>query len=127
MAEGLARKFFGDRVLIASAGSMPTVVNPYAIEVLEYLGIDISSQYSKSIGTIDLDGLDLVITLCAEEVCPILPIKVKKWHWPLPDPAGEGDHKTQFLRFFSTAVEINRRLLEAMLEILPPDYTALER
>ncbi len=119
MAEGLAHNVFGDRVIVASAGSMPTVVNPYAIKALKYMGIDITGQYSKSVDSIDLDGLDLVITLCAEEVCPILPIKVKKWHWPLPDPAGEGDHKTQFLRFFSTAIEINQRLLDAMLEVLP--------
>jgi arsenate reductase len=34
MAEGLARSIFGDRAPVQSAGSEPSRVNPYAIEVM---------------------------------------------------------------------------------------------
>ena len=34
LAEGLARKLFGDRLVVQSAGSEPSTVNPYAIEVM---------------------------------------------------------------------------------------------
>ncbi len=34
--------------------------------------------------------VDVVITLCAEEVCPLFPHPVHKFHWPLPDPAKQG-------------------------------------
>ena len=38
----------------------------------------------------DFDGLDLVVTVCghADEHCPVVPARVKRIHWPLPDPAG---------------------------------------
>ena len=88
MAEGLARNILGAKATIASAGSQPSHVNPYAIEVMRELGIDISNHTSKSVDSFDVAQLDMVITLCAEEVCPILPGKVKRLHWPTPDPAG---------------------------------------
>jgi arsenate reductase len=87
MAEGLARALFGDRVEVQSAGSRPSKVNPYAIESMAELGIDISGHRSKSVEEIDPAGLDAVITLCAEEVCPVLPGRVRRIHWPIPDPA----------------------------------------
>lgn len=87
MAEGLARATLGDDVRIFSAGSKPSKVNPYAIEAMAEQGIDIAGHVSKSVDTIDPASIDLVITLCAEEVCPVLPGRVQRLHWPIPDPA----------------------------------------
>ena len=87
MAEGLARARFGERVRVISAGSNPSRLNPYAVEALAEIGIDISSQHSKSINHIDLASVDLIVTLCAEEVCPALPKPTTHLHWPIPDPA----------------------------------------
>ncbi|BDU71509.1 hypothetical protein METEAL_06830 [Mesoterricola silvestris] len=88
MAEGLARQLFpGWR--IQSAGSRPSQVNPYAIEVLAEQGIDATSRTSKSVQDIDPASVDLVITLCAEEVCPLFLGKIEKLHWPIPDPASD--------------------------------------
>jgi arsenate reductase len=89
MAEGLARKLFPNAE-IQSAGSRPGKLNPYAVTAMKEIGIDISNQYSKSTDDLHpnfLGALDYVITLCAEEVCPVLISKAKKLHWPLPDPA----------------------------------------
>lgn len=90
MAEGLARQILGDEADVSSAGSTPGSVSPHAVAVMAEVGIDISSHYSKSVETIDLSKVDLVVTLCAEEVCPVLPVPVQRLHWPIPDPAGEG-------------------------------------
>ncbi len=87
MAEGLARARFGDRVRVQSAGSVPSVVNPMAIEVLAEMGIDISHQTSKSVDAIDPSTVDVVVTLCAEEVCPVHLGRARRLHWPLEDPA----------------------------------------
>jgi arsenate reductase (thioredoxin) len=87
MAEGLARHIFGPRADVMSAGSNPSGLNPYAIEALAEIGIDISGHRSKSVREIDVAGIDLIVTLCAEEVCPIVPGHVKRLHWPIPDPA----------------------------------------
>ncbi|MFC4252544.1 arsenate reductase ArsC [Sinimarinibacterium flocculans] len=87
MAEGLARHRFGDRAEVVSAGSQPSRVNPLAVEVMQEIGIDIRSHHSKSVDTLDAARFDLVITLCADEVCPVLPGTVQRLHWPIPDPA----------------------------------------
>ena len=89
MAEGLARHRFGDRAEVASAGSMPTKPNPYAIEAMAGLGIDITGHTSKSVDGMNAGDFDYVITLCAEEVCPWLPGTTKRLHWPIDDPASD--------------------------------------
>ena len=88
MAEGLARQMFPD-FRIQSAGSRPSRVNPYALEVLAEQGIDATTHTSKSVETIDPASVDLVITLCAEEVCPLFLGKAERLHWPIPDPASD--------------------------------------
>jgi arsenate reductase len=87
MAEGLARAVAPSDVEIFSAGSSPTRLNPFAREVMEEIGIDISSHYSKSVDDIPKERIGNAITLCAEEVCPIFPGDVRRLHWPHPDPA----------------------------------------
>ncbi|HWO22212.1 MAG TPA: arsenate reductase ArsC [Kofleriaceae bacterium] len=87
LAEGLARMMFGERAAIQSAGSQPSRVNPYAIEVMQELGVDLGSHTSKSVDSIDPATVDMVITLCAEEVCPVILSNARRLHWPIPDPA----------------------------------------
>jgi len=89
MAEGLARHLFRTDAEIVSAGSRPSKVNPYAIEVMSEIGIDIRSHHSKPVDEVDAGSADLVVTLCADEVCPVLPGRVKRLHWPIPDPASD--------------------------------------
>lgn len=49
MAEGLGRTLLGDIATISSAGSQPSKVNPYAIEAMREIDIDIAGQQSKSV------------------------------------------------------------------------------
>ena len=88
LAEGLARHRFGDRARIQSAGSQPSRVNPLAVEALRVVGIDASGHTSKSADAIDRATVDVVVTLCAEEVCPVFLGSARRLHWPIPDPAG---------------------------------------
>ena len=118
MAEGLARAMLGDRVIVESAGSQPAVVNPYAVEAMAEAGIDITGHRSKSVDEIDIQGLDLVITLCAEEVCPVLPGKVPRLHWPIPDPASKEPLPPEIMRErFRAARDDLRGKLAALPEI----------
>ena len=87
MAEGLARQRFGNRVRVQSAGSQPSRVNPYAIEVMREVGVDLTGHHSKSVDSIDTASVGTVITLCAEEVCPVFLGHVERIHWPIADPA----------------------------------------
>ncbi len=96
MAEGLARRLFGSRVAVESAGSRPSRVNPLAIEVMAEIGIDLTSHRSKAVDDLPRDGVERVITLCAEEVCPVWLGPATRLHWPIPDPAGEGESLERF-------------------------------
>lgn len=85
-----------------------------AIRALDEVGAEIRSLYSKTVEDLPsdfIDQLDYVITLCAEEVCPVIISKAKKLHWPLPDPAGkDGNDDEQLSRFSATRDEIRKRL-----------------
>ena len=86
MAEGLARSMAPPSYRFLSAGSDPGRVNPFAIQVLAEQRIDISSHRAKGLASVPLDEVDTIVTLCAEEVCPVVPGPVCRLHWPLPDP-----------------------------------------
>jgi arsenate reductase len=115
MAEGLGRMIFGERATVQSAGSQPSKVNPYAIEVMNEIGADLTTHASKSVDTIDPAGVDTVITLCAEEVCPVFLGKARRLHWPIPDPASPDPTipRDEMLRRFRTARDTIRGKLEA--------------
>ena len=112
LGEGLARQLFPG-LSIQSAGSRPSRVNPYAIEALAELGIDASTHASKSVQDIDPTTVGLVITLCAEEVCPAFLGRAERLHWPIPDPASDDPALTPEelrTRFRAARDEIRRRL-----------------
>ncbi len=115
IAEGWARALLGDKVRVQSAGTRPAGVNPYAIEVMAEVGIDIRGQHAKAVDTIDPSTVDTVITLCAEEVCPAFLGKAQRLHWPIPDPASPDPALTRedLLRRFRAARDQVRRHLEA--------------
>ncbi|QKK02341.1 MAG: arsenate reductase ArsC [Pseudomonadota bacterium] len=113
MAEGLARDTLGDRAEVMSAGSRPATVNPWAVKAMAEIGIDISHHRSKSVEVFDPASLDLVITLCADEVCPALPPGVEHLHWPIPDPATDDaalSGEDMLARFRSTRERIRSLL-----------------
>lgn len=121
LAEGLARQRFGDRLRILSAGSKPTRVNPLAVEALREVGVDPSAQSSKLVDDVDPAGIELVITLCAEEVCPVFYAPVRRMHWPVPDPAGDPPDLARF-RTARSQIAARLDLVEPALA-LPPRTT----
>jgi protein-tyrosine-phosphatase/catechol 2,3-dioxygenase-like lactoylglutathione lyase family enzyme len=122
MAEGLARKLFGTRTAVQSAGSEPSQVNPYAIEVMNEVGVDLTTHHSKSVQTIDPATVGTVITLCAEEVCPVFLGKVRRLHWPIQDPASKDSalpREEMLTRFRAARDQIQGRLevLAALVDV----------
>jgi arsenate reductase len=112
MAEGMARVMAPAGVEVASAGSAPTHVNPFAVKALAEVGIDISGATSTLVDDVDASTVDLVITLCAEEVCPVLLAeRAERLHWPIEDPAGHGgDDEAQLARFIEARELIRDKL-----------------
>jgi arsenate reductase (thioredoxin) len=113
LAEGLARAMLGERARIQSAGSCPSHVHPCAIEVMNEVGVDLSTHTSKSVDSIDPSTVDLVVTMCAEAVPPAALAQVRRFHWSILDPAAAPDDlpPDELLhRFRSTRDTIMRQL-----------------
>ena len=122
LAEGLARRLFGARATVASAGSRPSRVNPYAIEVMAEVGIDLTGHRSKGVDELAGTNVDRVITLCAEEVCPLWLGGAHRLHWPIVDPASDDPRLTPDelrARFRGARDEILGRLVGLAATTLP--------
>ena len=119
MAEGLAKSMFGKEHNIQSAGSIPSgEVHPSAVIAMDDIGIDIRDQYSKSTDDLDkdfIDNLDYAITLCAEEVCPVLPSKALSLHWMNEDPANVSYSEKQLKTSFSNTRDNLYKLIKKFM------------
>jgi arsenate reductase len=120
MAEGLARCLGPEVIEAYSAGTHPVGINPKAILVMEEIGIDLSNQSSKSVEAIDLDKMDLVVTLCgdAADHCPILPQHIVRVHWGLEDPAKFNGSEQMILGRFRETREQIRSLVNRLIDDL---------
>jgi arsenate reductase len=92
MAEGLLREMAGDQFDVFSAGTEPRgSILPEVRQAMQEMGIDISSQWSKSVSEyLGKQHFAHVITVCAdaEEHCPAVFLNMGTHeHWPFDDPA----------------------------------------
>src|SRR3954467_719468 len=113
IAEALLEHYGGSDFEVESAGTEATRVNPFAIEVLEDLGIDWRAAESKTVERFLGERFNYVITVCdrARETCPVFPGSTNTLHWGLDDPSeveGTDDQKREAFR--RTQVEIAARL-----------------
>ncbi len=113
IAEGLARHLGPKHITFSSAGSEPTSVRPLAIEAMAEEGIDIRSHSSTAVADVELSTVDCVITLCDDEVCPVIPSPATRLHWPTADPAGyeHESHEAQLQRCRVAREAIRQQLL----------------
>jgi arsenate reductase len=113
MAEGLLRHLGGGRYEVFSAGTKPVGLNPLAIEALRELGIDISTQRSKSVAEFAGQQFATVITVCdnAAEQCPVFAGAPRRVHWSLPDPAAvSGAPEEKLAAFRRVRDELEKRM-----------------
>jgi len=90
MAEGYLQHKIGTLVNVQSAGSKPSdYVHPIAIQVMQEIGIDITSHRSKNLDEYLDQDIDTVITVCdnAETCCPTFPGEKNHYCWTFADPA----------------------------------------
>ena len=117
MAEGILRKYVGDRFHIYSAGLNPDRIHPLIEPVMQEIGIDITGQRSKSVqeylGKITAHYL-IVVCEHAERNCPeLFPGMGERLYWPFDDPAAvEGTEEEQLEVFRRVRDEIAARLRE---------------
>ncbi len=128
-AEVLLRDLGKGKFQAFSAGTRPnTEINPFALEVLQRNGHDVSGLRSKHISEFQLSGataMDFVFTVCdtaAAEECPPWPGQPITGHWGLPDPVkAVGTDAEKALVFAQTYGALHRRIaafIELPLESL---------
>jgi len=119
IAEALAKDMLPKDFDIRSAGSIPAdKVHKDAIQVMRDVGIDISKNSTKSIESLQknfISNLDYVITLCVEEVCPVVPEATKVIHWPNEDPDNDNFSDIQSKNAFIKTRENIFNLLKKFL------------
>jgi ArsR family transcriptional regulator, arsenate/arsenite/antimonite-responsive transcriptional repressor / arsenate reductase (thioredoxin) len=112
LAEGILRYLAGGAVEVASAGSEPTAVHPYALALLREWGIDTTHHSAKSLDLFAGQSFDYIITVCdrIREHCPVFPNDPVRIHWSLPDPALITDEAEQRQAFRTVQRELITRI-----------------
>ncbi len=107
MAEAMAKHFFGRSVYVQSAGARKGELDPFAISVLDEIGIDAHRHRPKSIEELEeWEGLnfDLIISLSPEahhkalELTRMVAAEVE--YWPTPDPTLTQGSRAQVLEAY---------------------------
>lgn len=114
MAEGFMNARYGDRYLALSAGTEPSALNPFAVRVMQEIGIDISDRRSKSVDEFMNQDLEYVVTVCdhAKEACPFFPGGRKAIHKGFKDPASSAGTEQEKLAFFRSVRDEIREWIE---------------
>jgi arsenate reductase (thioredoxin) len=117
MAEGLINKLYGDKYKAFSAGTDPLWVHPYAIEVMEEIGIDISQTHAKSLDEFLSETFDYVVTVCddVQEQCPFFPNAKLMIHKSFKNPSSIQGSGEETLRAF-------RKTRDAMKKWLTEEF-----
>lgn len=117
MAEALAKKYGNDVLEVYSAGTrLKDRINQDALRLMKDIyGIDMEeTQRPKLID--ELPGVDYLITMGCNVVCPILPYKYKKLDWGLDDPSGKSDE--EFIKIIN---EIEQKIHDLIKEVKDKD------
>ncbi len=88
MAEGYLRSRYGEHYQVFSAGTRSSTLSRYAVDVMSEIGIDISTQVSKSLEALQEREMDVAVILCADQVCPVYPWAKEIVHACFSNPAG---------------------------------------
>ena len=116
MAEGILRASAGEMIRIESAGSAPTdQVHPFAIKVMNEIGIDISEHRSKHFSEFLDTPVHTVISVCgnADQACPMFPGMVRRYHWAFDDPAKVEGSENDVLPVFRKVRDEIARVFDA--------------
>lgn len=123
MAEALLKHIHGKRVFVDSAGVKTKEVDPFAVEVLKEIGIDLSRHQGKTFDDLDDDSFDVIISLSPEaqhravEITRTIACDIE--YWPTFDPtiAIDGNRESRLNAYR----ELRDHLKAKILQRFPPD------
>ena len=120
MAAGLFKQMFGKSIYVGSAGVQRGFLDPFAVAVMEEIGIDIARHKPVTFEDVeDLEGLnfDLIVTLSppahhrALELTRANAAEVE--YWPTIDPTGvDGSREQRLGAYRAVRDELTARIRE---------------
>jgi protein-tyrosine-phosphatase len=115
MAAALMRHLFGKFVYVESAGARAGELDPFAVEVMEEIGIEIGKYKPKSFEDLEDGSFDLVITLSPEAQHKAIELTrtsaVEIEYWPTMDPTAlEGSREQRLEGYRAVRDELTRRI-----------------
>lgn len=116
LAEGILRAAAGDVLDVQSAGSKPAgYVHPLAIQVMQEIGIDLSTHRSKHMNDFIQQPVETVVTVCgnADQACPVFPGQLNRHHWGFYDPAHATGTEAEKLAVFRRVRDEIKMVFEA--------------
>jgi arsenate reductase (thioredoxin) len=131
MAEAFLRKYGNDYFDVYSAGLEPKGINPFTIQVMEEIEIDMSQHTSKDLKQyLGKTHFGYLITVCdrAEQNCPIFPGMEMRLHWSFEDPAAfEGKQEDKLAKFREIRDQIDERVRSWLMEMGIMHATGLQK
>lgn len=128
MAEAFLNELGKDSFIAESAGLEPGVLNPYVIEAMAEVGIDISENPTKAVFDLFRQGkpFNAVVTVCdaaSAERCPIFPGMTKRIAWSFPDPSGfKGSKEEIMAQVREVRDEIKQKVTDFIAEARPLQF-----
>ncbi len=117
MAEGLLKHLLGHRVYVDSVGVRAGEIDPFAVAVMEEIGIDVSGHRSKSFDQLEDTSYDLIVSLSPEaqhravELTRTMACDVEFWR--VLDPSLiEGSRETRLQAYREVRDQLLRRIQE---------------
>jgi len=113
MAASILRYLAGKRIYVRSAGVRAGESDPFAIAVMDEIGIDITKHQPKVIDDLEDISFDLIVTLAPEahhkalELTRTMAVDVE--YWPTLDPSAAGGNREQILDVYR---EVRDQLFE---------------
>ena len=125
IAEGLLKHLLGHRVYVDSVGVRAGEIDPFAVVVMEEIGIDISKHRSKSFDQLEDTSYDLIVSLSPEaqhravELTRTMACEVEFWR--VLDPSLiEGSRETRLQAYREIRDQLLRRIQERFGSDLKP-------
>ena len=126
MAEALLKHFLGHRVYVDSAGVHGGEVDPFAVEVMEEIGIDLSRHRSKTFDDLEDTSYDLIVSLSPEaqhravELTRTMACEVEFWN-TLDPTMIEGNRDTRLAAYRQVRDFLRRKIEERFTLDLTPN------
>ena len=115
MAEGLLKHLLGHRIYVDSVGVRPLEIDPFVVEVMDELGIDLSRHRPKSFDDLEDTSYDLIISLSPEaqhsavELTRTMACEVEFWN-TLDPSIVEGNREMRLEAYRQVRDQLMRRI-----------------